>query len=104
MRIRLVYRPGHPLANSNGMVDISEAGLPQSDPATYVISDTMDHTRHMADGQYYDSKSKYRKVTKAYGCVEVGNETATLLKPRKKIELSRADRREAIRRAIRQLT
>lgn len=98
----LVYRPEHPFANENGMVDLSIAGPkhPIAASATNVISDIMDHTRHMCDGRYYDSKSQFRAVTKAHGCIEVGNETSTLLKPRKNIELDRGQRREDIRRAL----
>jgi hypothetical protein len=58
----------------------------------------------MADGRYYTSKAEFRKVTKAHGCVEVGNETAALMKPRKPVGLSREQRRNDIRRAIRQLS
>ena len=71
--------------------------------ANYVISDEMAETRHMADGNYYTSKKKFRQATRDAGCVEVGNETKTILKPRPKIELSRADRRDAIRHSIQQL-
>lgn len=71
-----------------------------SSEATHVISDTMDQTRHMADGKYYDSKSVFRQVTRAHNCIEYGNETATILKPRRQIELDRKQRRDDIRRAI----
>lgn len=71
--------------------------------ASYVISDEMAPTRHMADGKFYTSKKKFRDATRAAGCVEVGNETATLLKPRTPIPLDRGARREAIRHAIHQL-
>lgn len=103
--MRMVYRPNHPNANSNGMVDFSIAGPknPIGRSATNVISDIMDPTRHMCDGKYYDSKAQFRQVTKAYGCVEVGNETGTLLKPRKPIILDRGQRREDIRRAMHDL-
>jgi hypothetical protein len=66
----------------------------------YVISDIMPETRHMADGKTYTSKSEFRKATRAAGCVEVGNETSTLTKPRQRIELDRGARREAIQRTI----
>lgn len=69
-------------------------------PASYVISDIMSETRHMANGKTYTSKSEYRKATKAAGCIEVGNETETLLKPRKRVELDRTVRREDIQRTI----
>lgn len=72
----------------------------EGEQAAYVISDIMPETRHMADGKTYTSKSEYRKATKAAGCIEVGNETATLLKPRKRVELDRGQRREDIQRTI----
>lgn len=71
--------------------------------AAYVISDEMAPTRHMADGNHYTSKVKFRQATRAAGCQEVGTETAALLKPRKPIELDRGQRREAIHKAIYQL-
>lgn len=101
---RYVYRPNHPFCDNHGMVEASIAGPKHvSASATGVISDTMAPTRHMADGRTYDSKSKFREATKAAGCIEVGNETETILKPRKRIELSREQRRNEIRRAIAQL-
>lgn len=73
------------------------------DNATNVISDEMPETRHMCDNQLYTSKAKFRETTRAYGCVEVGNETDTLLKPRKRIELDRRKRADDIRRVIYEL-
>lgn len=68
---------------------------PRSDlPMPMINSDTMDLTEHI-DGRFYDSKSKYRQVTKANGCIEVGNDPARF---RKKAR-SRPDRK-AIREAI----
>lgn len=67
-------------------------------------SDTMPETRHMINGKYYTSKSKYRAETKAHGCVEVGNETATMLKPKKYIPTtSRRETREQIKQSIKDL-
>jgi hypothetical protein len=40
-----------------------------------VISDTMNAMRHPATGKLMDSKSRFRAVTRAHGCVEVGNDT-----------------------------
>lgn len=71
--------------------------------SVHVISDTMEETRHMADGNYYTSKARFRQATRAAGCVEVGSETATLLKPRKPVILDRGQRRDAIRRVIYEL-
>ena len=71
--------------------------------AHHVISDEMPPTRHMADGSIQTSKRKFREITKAHGCVEVGDETSTLLKPRQQVRLDPRERREAIRAAIHQL-
>lgn len=47
-----------------------------SDPATYVISDTMEPMRHMGTGRIVDSKSEFRRDTRASGCEEVGTDPA----------------------------
>jgi len=101
---RYVYRPNDPRSDKNGMLDVSIAGPKHvSNQATHVISDEMGATRHMADGAMYTSKAKFRQATKNAGCIEVGNETNTLLKPRKPEPLSREQRRNDIRQAVRQL-
>lgn len=46
----------------------------QAGSAAYVISDSMDAMRSMADGKVYDSKSRYRRELRARGCYEVGND------------------------------
>ena len=46
-------------------------------PCPRISSDTMDLTEHI-DGKFYDSKSAFRAVTKANGCIEVGNDPARL--------------------------
>lgn len=106
--VALVFRPGHRLANANGMVEKDLAGPhPQEGKilgeAPMVISDIMSETRHMADGKVYTSKSEFRKATKANGCVEVGNETATLNKPRKRIVMNKEKRVHDIKQAIDQV-
>jgi len=90
-----VYRKGE-------LVDKNVAG-PKNEKlgkAAFVISDEMEATRHMATGEYLTSKAKFRRATRDAGCVEVGNEVSTLLKPRQKVELDRGARREAIQRAV----
>jgi len=72
-----------------------------SPDAPYVISDEMSPTKHMATGEIMTSKSKFRKVTKATGNIEYGNEE--LIRPRKQVPLDRRQRREDIRRAIKDL-
>ena len=50
----------------------------------YVISDTMPGTVHPVTGKMYDSKSEFRKATRAAGCVEVGNDVQ---RDQRKVEL-----------------
>jgi hypothetical protein len=85
----------------NGKLIEKHLALPLivSNNAPGVISDTMDPTRHMASGRYHTSKAAFRAETKAYGCIEVGND-ASILRPRKPIPLSREKRREDIKRTI----
>ena len=43
-----------------------------------IIQDSMDPLEHPCEpGHIIDSKSQFRRVTKAHGCVEVGNERVT---------------------------
>lgn len=95
----VVYRPDHPQSNENGMIPVEIASPKGTDPKFYVISDTMPMLRHMATGKYFDSKSEFRKETKASGCVEIGNDSF-LTRPRKPVPLSREKRREDIKRTI----
>lgn len=98
--MRFIYRPNHPQANANGMVDASLVYEGGAGTAPYIISDNMGATRHMATGRMHTSKSEFRKDTKASGCFEIGNETSTVLKPRQPVLLDRAKRRDDIRRTI----
>lgn len=43
----------------------------------YIIRDTMDAAKHPATGEVFDSKSRFREVTKAHGLIEVGNDYRT---------------------------
>jgi hypothetical protein len=100
---RFIYAPDHPEANENGFIP-AEVYYPwkyghAASGAPSIIRDHMDPLRHMADGKTYDSKSTFRKVTKAHGCIEIGNEKQHVLKPRQPVELDRAKRRDDIRRA-----
>ncbi len=74
---------------------------PKPELGIYVISDEMEATRHMADNKFYTSKHRFREATRAAGCVEVGNETATLLKPRRATMPTREQRRAEIRSVLR---
>ena len=98
-----VYRPDHPKADKHGIIDKGELHDDRYGESAYVISDTMDATKHMATGEYFTSKSKFREQTRRSGCIEVGNETNFMLKPRKPVETSREERRHHIREAIKYL-
>lgn len=67
-----------------------------------VISDSMPDLRHMADGKYYSSKAKFREITKAHDCVELGNDSS-LFTPRKPKLLDRDKRRRDVKQALDQL-
>lgn len=97
--MRYLYRPKHPQADELGFIpaDLLEQDI---SAAPYVISDTMNPTKHMGTGRMIDSKSKFRADTRASGCVEIGNES---IKPRQHIPLDRGQRREAIKRTIYEL-
>jgi len=87
----------------NGMFIERELAAPLVQVYGYgpaVISDTMPHTLHHADGRHYDSKAKYREATRAHGCVEIGNEA---LKPHRWKKMDKRKRRDDIKRAIHQL-
>jgi len=49
-------------------------------PTPMFVSDHMEETEHV-DGNLYTSKSEYRKVSKAHGLVEIGNDPARLRTP-----------------------
>lgn len=64
-------------------------------------SDTMAPTRHMCNGKMYTSKKMFRDETRARGCVEIGNETKSILNSKpKQVKLDKKKRREDIKRAL----
>lgn len=86
----------------DGKIVDKETGLPvESSPisfaAPHVIRDAMDATVHMADGKIYESKSAFRKATKAAGCVEIGDHK---FKPRAPIKMDKRERVDAIEKSI----
>lgn len=62
-----VYRNGE-------LVDRDTAPPRHQGPVRGVISDDMPAMRHPITQKPMDSKSQFRAVTRAYGCVEVGND------------------------------
>lgn len=63
--------------------------------SAYLIRDQMDPIVHHATGQLVDSKSRFRAMTKAAGCIEVGNEVQ---KPRQR---PREDLTKDVAKAVR---
>lgn len=63
-----------------------------------VLSDTIDAVEHV-DGRFYTSKSEFRKVTKANGLVEVGNDRSRTT-PKAKPKPNRQEIRDSIKRAF----
>lgn len=87
-----VYRGGK-LVEKGGPDDIRLC-VPRSDlPNPMLIGDSMDAAEHV-DGKFYTSKSEFRRVTKANGLTEVGNDPARFRKP------TRPDRDKAIDNAV----
>lgn len=60
-----------------------------------LISDAMPAAEHV-DGNFYDSKSAYRAITKANGLIEVGNEKLNTRMPK----VSKAERAKGIDHAV----
>lgn len=99
------YKPNHPLADKDGWVELNDDYwnyLPDNsnNSGVQIISDGMEPTRHMADGNYYTSKSEFRKATKRAGCIEVGNDPSVMPKPREYRMPSKQERIEHIKHAI----
>lgn len=97
MRERYVYREGLGVVSVFDLDPVEESKRTALS-APYIISDTMDPIRSMADGRMYDSKSAYTRGVKALGCEIVGNDK---LPERKPIERPKAGR--DIKNAIDQL-
>lgn len=59
----------------NGKLVPKHLAAPREGRVNGVITDTMQAMRHPITQKLMDSKSQFRAVTRAHGCVEVGNET-----------------------------
>jgi hypothetical protein len=67
-------------------------------PAPMLSLDTMPETQHPCTGEFFISKSEFRKVTRAHGMVELGNDPARL-KPRTKPKPDRKTIKDAVEKA-----
>jgi hypothetical protein len=90
-----VYRNGE-LVDKNTARPIVET----SGKSFYYNSDQMDHTWHPASGKYFDSKSEFRKETKAYGCQEIGDEKGYGKVRNFTVKLDKRQRIDDIKRSI----
>ena len=119
---RYIHRPDCYLANERGMVEVNDEYymwlsfhngedkrmMNGNEPVSLrFISDSMEPTRHMANGRMYTSKKKFRDETRARGCIEVGNEEkyltntgSTIGQKKKVVKLDKRQRRDDIKRAI----
>jgi hypothetical protein len=68
-------------------------------PCPMIISDIMDPTEQV-DGNFYTSKSAFRRVGRQLGLIEVGNEKPKARKKASTQESAEKARREAIGKAI----
>jgi hypothetical protein len=85
----------------NGKVVEKDRAEPIRSTGPYLNSDTMNAMRHPITGKFMDSKSSFRAITRAHGCVEVGNET--MRDTRKITGMDSGTRRADIARAIQEL-
>jgi len=76
-----VFRNGE-LVEKFGPKDIRPSAPRSGLPCPMVIGDSMDPVEHV-DGNFYTSKSAYRRTTKARGLIEVGNDPARNRRPPK---------------------
>lgn len=97
-----LYRPNHPLANENGLVERHLAGPIETKPALYVISDMMDALKHPGTGRMLDSKSEFRRDTRASGCVEAGTDPS-IGKEKPRHTVSTGEVAADVKRAIQEL-
>lgn len=94
MRGTWVYRNGS-LVEKGGPLDVRPLAQRSGLPCPMIMSDQMPACEHV-DGRFYDSKSAYRRVTKANGLIEVGNEKLNPVKPK----MSKAERAKGINDAV----
>lgn len=90
-----VMRNGE-IVEKGGPLDIQE----DRGSSAHVISDYQPALKHHGTGRITESKSQFRQMTKATGCIEIGNE---IPKPRIPVRLDPRQRKDDIRKAIYQL-
>lgn len=66
-------------------------------PAPMLIGDEMPPTQHQCNGEILTSKAAFRAITKAHGCVEVGNDK---LPPKQRHRTSCAEVKKTVQKAV----
>ncbi len=94
-----IYRPHHPQADEFGMIEPHMLGEVETKPGLYVISDTMDTLKHPGTGRMLDSKSEFRRDTRASGCLEAGTDPS-IRHERPRATPTTADYVQDVKRAI----
>lgn len=67
-------------------------------PTPMVITDSMDALQHPCTGEFMTSKRAFSAVTRAHGCIEMGNDPARL-RPRQKPKPDRKAIRDSLSKA-----
>lgn len=89
-----VYRNGE-VVEKGGPKDVQSSVARSDMPCPMLIGDSMPAAEHV-DGKFYESKSAFRRVTKANGLIEVGTEKLNHQRPK----MSKAEREKGIDRAV----
>lgn len=76
------------------LVNVEDLGAPP--PKVHVIDDSMEPLEHPCDGQKYSSKRQFSEITKAHGCIEVGERPGD----RRERSIDFRGRRDALYRAF----
>lgn len=95
-----VMRNGR-IVKKGGRLDVRPAPTASDLPRPMIISDAMDPVQHPCTGEYFASKRAFRAVTRAHGCIEVGNDPARL-KPKPKPKSDRKAIRKSVEKAFAQ--
>lgn len=85
-RIRIIYSPttGKRMAEfkDGELVWSSDEFFQSSGPAAPMVMNDIQPYKSMIDGSIIESRSSHRDHLRAHGCIEVGNETKHLQKPK----------------------
>jgi hypothetical protein len=95
-----VMRNGQ-LVEKGGPLDVRPVVARSGLPLPFIASDTMEPIQHPCTGEYLSSKAQFRAVTRAHGCIEVGNDPQRL-KPVTRPKPDRKGIRKSVEKAFAQ--